>query len=143
MEQNKEKFFGKEVSSKKKKIIVFTILGLFVIIFFIGNGGDTQPKAQNQVSSSVNVGEEGYIKAPVQRVLLGTTEEGYDNIIKASVAKDDQGLAEVVLKGEGYFVDNGIKVLVIDRKVGHKQIRVLEGEHISKTGWIQTEWITK
>ena len=42
-----------------------------------------------------------------------------------------------------FFVKTGTKVLVIDRETFSRQVRILEGENIGRSGWVPFEFIQR
>ena len=101
----------------------------------------TTPKQER-----VGVGDEGYVKSSsgtANKTLIATSEANFDALVKASVANDTIGIAQLVLEGRLFAVEDGTKVLVIDSTVGARQVRILEGELFGETGWLPMEFVVK
>lgn len=63
----------------------------------------------------------------------------FDEIVKADLANDRMGHAKLVMAGRAFLVDDGTRVLVIDREMFKREVRVLEGPTIGQSGWIYEE----
>lgn len=105
--------------------------------------------AKPVASSRVGVGEDGMlnyhsdIKDCSQETIVSLDVETEKAVIKASIANDTYGMAEVVSSGKAFLVSNCTKVKVIDQNVGSRKIRILEGEQLSKSGWVPMEFVKK
>ena len=92
---------------------------------------------------SVNVGEQGRIASGAQRVIVGVDDAAFDQIVKSQQAHDEAGLTALVLSGRAFFIDEGTRVLVIDRSTTLRKVRTLEGPAAGRAGWIPAEWVRK
>lgn len=129
--------------TKKKIIFVVGSFLFFSIVVLLVSGGD-KPSQTPQVEQkqNVSVGKEGFLRVEGQNeVLVATSKENFGKLIKATVAKDTIGMAQMVQSGEAFFVDNGTKVLVIGSAVGSREIRILEGQHATRSGWVPVEFV--
>ena len=87
--------------------------------------------------------------SPVYNVLLFEGKEGLaavdkeslDALVEAAIAKDYVGMAKLETQGKIFWVKNGIKVLIIDRALGARQVRFMEEPLFSRTGWVPMEWV--
>ncbi len=150
---------GKEVQEKIKKQVkrqnmTFGLVGILVIlIIFIARGDknstSTSTNTPTTEKQTLSIGEEGIINYNTDRndcsgqAILGISKEAQDKITKASNAKDKIGLAQLVLTGEAFMVDNCTKVKVIDSAMFLRQVRITDGEQFGKAGWLPYEWTVK
>lgn len=89
-----------------------------------------------------DVGSEATIQAPnLNEVYLAIDKETFDLWTKACVAKDYVGMAQLEASGRVFTVPNGTKVLVIDSSFATRQVRVLAGNALGKSGWLPYEWL--
>lgn len=129
----------------KKK--VFFVIGSFVFLIIVillvsGGGKPSSPSQPQEQSGKVSVGNEGFLRLEGQNeILVATSKENFKKLIKASVAKDTIGMAQMVQSGEVFFVDSGTKVLVIGSAFGSKEIRILEGKSATRSGWVPLEFV--
>ena len=136
---------------KKEKIMGGVIGFIFLIIIIAISGGDNKSTStpSQPTSKTPSIGEEGIINfrddksdcSGEDKVLLGTTKEAQDKVGKTLLAKDEMGIAELLITGEAFGVAICTKAKVIDSAVGIRQVRILEGENLGKSGWLPYEWI--
>ncbi|HKY40704.1 MAG TPA: hypothetical protein VJN18_32440 [Polyangiaceae bacterium] len=93
-------------------------------------------KAQSQSKTTCSISIAG-IAGPV---LVFPTEEGYDEFGKASATKDKQTIDIAARSNGAYWVAKGTKCLWLDRGLLTSKVRVLEGPHAGKIGWMDREW---
>lgn len=74
-------------------------------------------------------------------VFVATTDAAWDALFKALGKRDEIGVAELVLSGRVFLVDDGTKVLVLDRGFSSIEIRVVEGSSFGKKGWVPRELV--
>ena len=101
-------------------------------------------KAEEQVRQRVDVGEDGVLVfGEAEYVPVSRDESTYERIIKSIVAHDEIGFKEEFDKGNAFLVKARTKAKVIDRTIGSRKIRILEGDHKDEAGWIAMEWVIK
>ena len=126
---------------------------IILVVFLAASGSDKSPSTSNYTSTpakqTLSLGEVGIINYKTDRndctgqTILGATKESQDKITTALVANDEIGLAQLVITREAFMVDNCTKVKVIDTAVSLRQVRILEGEQVGKSGWLPYEWAIK
>jgi RNA polymerase subunit RPABC4/transcription elongation factor Spt4 len=138
------------------KKIVAGFIGFIVLITIIssvsGSGSSSTSTATNTGSSSpsatsshVKIGDNAYLRLPgaaTGDITVLTSKAALDDFTKAAVNKDTYGMAELVENGEGFFVPQGTKILVIDGSFTASQVRILEGTQIGKSGWVPFEFVS-
>lgn len=133
------------VKFKMPKIGYIGILGILgaaiffavmVTNLFSGNSGS---------SNVVAVGEEAWISVGSKSTPIATTKDYYDEIQKALLAKDWGVLRQMIIQERAFVVDEGTRVLVIDKSWDWTmvQVKVLEGSQAGKVGWVANEYVTK
>jgi len=129
-------------------LIIFIII-IVIIIITSSSTPNTEPqKINNQTNTEVQnnsagVGENGILVSQNEEIAIPITKEYYDEMVKLSVANDTMGIAEMALDDKIFFVKTGTKVLVIDRETFSRQVRILEGENIGRSGWVPFEFIQR
>lgn len=117
-----------------KKLLVLMLLTVVVSL-----GGCS---VENSSHPSVPVGKEGILTRDVGTASpVAVTEEAMDQFLKAWRANDKYGVGSMFVSGLVFSVDHGTKVLVIDSKTFKRKIRILEGEHKYRAGWVAYEWV--
>lgn len=120
-------------------IVLFGVIAVVVLSNIGGNDTTTVIK-----SEFFNPGEEGYLRVSGSNIVsVLNTPEIQNQFMKAGLAKDTYGMAKIISDGGGFNVTTGTKVLVIDSEVGIRKVRVLDGEHSMKEGWVAKEFISK
>ncbi len=139
------KHCGKSQPNQVSRKLIYTLIASVALVFFIsiGSSGSTISTPPAPQIESVSVGETGYLESSADNVLVGTTKQNYEEIVKLSVAKDNEGLTQMVLNGQAYFVDSGTQVRVIDTSMFARQVRILEGKQSGKSGWVPAEFVKK
>jgi hypothetical protein len=88
------------------------------------------------------LGEDGFLRSRGGGPLpVAVDEEAWQAMSDAVVAGDDYGMAELVATGRVLAVDSGTRVRVIDRALYRTKIRVLEGKHTGRGGWVAYEFV--
>jgi len=97
---------------------------------------------EDNTKSYLNVGDTGrlYVEG-LDVVGVATTKQALDDLSKAAIAKDSIGYAQIYLTGRAFQVPKYTKALILENTFTARKIRILEGEHITQTGWIPYEWI--
>lgn len=118
---------------KNKGALIFAFLvGLFVMYSYQTN--PPQKMAARGDKVSIISGKDS-ATAPV-----ATTKEVDDEYSKALSSKDQIGYDSLFASGKMFRVDAGTEALVIDRSMNMAQLRILEGKHEGKTGWVPVEF---
>jgi len=78
-------------------------------------------------------------------ILLGRNKLTTDRLIQLSRAKDNIGVAEMVLKDQAFFVSGCTPATVIDVDYSNaiSEVRIMGGENVGESGWIPYEWAKK
>lgn len=135
-----------------KRIIVFSVIGfvgLMVILVLIAATSSPSskeqkvesPKAELKIGDTAIVNWHDEISDCSKSILIATTKESYEKVQKILLADDEMGIAEVLLSGEAFAVLNCTKVKIIDKATFIRQVRILEGEQLGKSGWVSYEFV--
>lgn len=91
------------------------------------------------------VGEEGVLDSGEGDggVLVSATKEAWEQFRKAVIAKDKVGFYALYLSKQVFSVPKGTRVLVIDRALSAREVRIMEGEHTWKSGWVHEKWVRR
>lgn len=73
-------------------------------------------------------------------VLLFPTEEGLDEFGKAAASEDNEAVDVARRTNGGFFVDSGTKCTWLDVGFAQTKVRVVEGAHTGRAGYVPTEW---
>lgn len=131
-----KKILNKQLSGG---ISVLMLVGVCVFIGWQSCGGRSSPAGQIKA-----VGSQGrlYIDGS-GNVIIAIDESALDEVSKARIAHDIQGLIELEQARRIFTVPENTKVLVIDKGfIGKTKIRIIsEGRFSGITGWVYTEWV--
>jgi hypothetical protein len=63
----------------------------------------------------------------------------WDEMIAGQNARDTAGLMQLVRAGRAFVVDGGTRAKLLEVGVFSRRVRILEGPHAGKAGWVQEE----
>lgn len=72
-------------------------------------------------------------------VILSVTKEGYDDINKFSLAKDYEGMKQMIADDKAFMVDSGTqaKMLAYDKMWGELyEVKIMSGSYAGKSGFV-------
>lgn len=137
------------------KKIGATILAFVILIGFINVGSySSDPSSAPTTTTATNsaqIGEIAFLRLsntsnPESIICLGSTKEGFDEVMTSLLANDFVGLLEIP---GAFCVSNGTKVQVIDSGYGVRRVRIMEGvrkvdeDKVLRSGWTAMEWVSK
>jgi hypothetical protein len=113
-------------------------LSMYVLALFRNDTSQSQqiPSGTSEVGSTVQL-----ISQPNQVVYVGVDYSDLDALTKAIAAKDPEGVSELLESGRVFRVPNGTKARLLEVSFLARKVRILEGPHRSKAGWIETEFV--
>lgn len=140
---------------RRHPVISFFIL-IFVIIPVVGGVLSTGSKDTtsstttttdsnaSKLANSLKVGETGYVVMKNNgSVFVAVNKDIYDEMFKLITAKDNDGLTQMVLKGQILLVDSGTPVRVIDSSMFSREVRITSGKYSGQSGWVPAEMTSK
>jgi hypothetical protein len=131
------------------------IVTFFLFIFLLGsimsafksdessaNTSATQPTIS--AINSVKDGETGYlISKDKSDVLVASDEATYDRMGKLMAVKDIDGLTQMVLRGQLFYVESGTPIRGIGGTMFSREVRITSGKYSGQSGWVPAEWTSK
>lgn len=96
-----------------------------------GNDSYTPP-----APSVPHVGDDVTLFVNQGLVVIAPTEAAYDAFVKASVADDKMGMAQLLGSGLIFTVPSGTRAKKIDTSMSGTKVRILTGEHAGDAGWV-------
>ena len=109
--------------------IAATLFGLLVS-GCLDKSSPTQPGYKEAVLDN------GSVNTP-----LALSEAAFDELNRAAGRKDVKAFGAVFLRGDAVEVANGTRVQVIDGWLASRKVRILDGPHKGKTGWVAYEQV--
>ena len=64
-----------------------------------------------------------------------------DELMNALPSGDAQQVENLVAAGKVFRVTNGTRVEVLERNSAKVKVKILEGDHRDKEGWVPERWI--
>ena len=123
----------------RQRRTALAVLGIGLVILVVAVVSQSgAPK-----STAPGVGEEGRIASGAKTVIAAVDDASFDAVMKGQEAHDQTGLMAVIFSGRAFFIDEGTRVLVIDRSTFRRKVRTLEGPAAGRAGWIPAEWVRK
>jgi hypothetical protein len=147
MEENKTTVLNLKQKSwiRRHPYFTFSTFVVLLSLIFVNNSNNTQTNSIQQPTTNtqnVYIGDEAYIG---QGKFLAKDETIKGQLDKAIIAKDTYGISEMINNGDIFDLDKETKILVIDQSswAFDKEVRILEGKYIGKTGWIDRDFVYK
>lgn len=122
--------------ANNKAALAFSIaVGAFIV--FANLTSDKPPAAYNGDAVRIMSGKNS------TEVPVATTKEADAEFSKALNNKDTHGYNQLFAEGKMIRVLTATKAIVIDRSMNMAQVRILEGDHEGKVGWVPVEYAVK
>ncbi len=71
------------------------------------------------------------------------TERGYDELFQAMASENDKAVGVAVQANSGFLVAPGTECTWLDVGIMTNEVRILEGPHTGKSGFLPREWSAK
>lgn len=95
---------------------------------------------QGVPSKQLTVGESTKLST---QVAVALTAKAYIDLNNAARAKDTIGYSNVFLRGDAIVADAGTTVRVIEIGLTSTKVRILDGPHAGRAGWVSYELISR
>jgi hypothetical protein len=74
-------------------------------------------------------------------VFVAADENAYSRVTKLSVARDTDGIRELMLESRVWSVSGNVQVRILDRGFFCTEVRILDGPMAGRSGFVATEWL--
>jgi hypothetical protein len=74
-------------------------------------------------------------------VWVTSSQEAYYEVLEKKKLNDHLGITGMSLSGRYFIVSDHTKALVLYAGVDASEVRILEGEHVGRTAWVDTDWV--
>ncbi|TFZ82127.1 hypothetical protein [Candidatus Macondimonas diazotrophica] len=125
------------------------VLGVFILAMFIGVSSGTKSKVSvgtpvsGAPSEVFHPGDDVLLVVSEGVVLLADNEQAYGAFMKLAIAKDYLGMAQMEASGSLFSVPSGTKARIIDRGFERRLVRIMEGKHFGRSGWVVLSLLKK
>lgn len=118
-------------------LILLGVFALF-IMYMCSDTASTPPNASPQASSAgqVRIGNTAVLRVDSGDVVVMATVEAFREFTKLAVANDTLGMVSMEVGGRLFRVPSGTRARVIDSGLDRREVRILEGPSIGKSGWV-------
>jgi hypothetical protein len=72
---------------------------------------------------------------------VGINKDALDQLEKAQMAQDEQGQVQLVASARILLVPSGTKARLLDLGFFRYEVRILEGRHQGRKGWVPREFV--
>lgn len=120
-----------------KKGITIVIVATIGAMLLLGIISTITPTRSSQSTQS-SVRPAGTI-ITLPNIFLGTSRASYDRLVKLSTARDEAGIKDMISSGAAFVVQDGTKAKIIDNGILVIEVRIEDGSHSGKSGWISRE----
>ncbi|MCZ7571112.1 MAG: pentapeptide repeat-containing protein [Ardenticatenaceae bacterium] len=122
--------------------VVFFVGLLSVLGLLCWLGGLNYDTGNDKTAGST--GSEARLQAGGKWTWVARDRQAYEEYGDAAVRDDTYGLRELIATGRIFPVPNGTRVLILDHGgflYSATKVRILEGEHTGRSGWVPSEWV--
>ncbi len=120
---------------------VIAFLALLVVVpalFGNRNGDGDRPQRD-----TVHTGEIGVLRMTASDdVVVASSQAAYDRLVELSVARDNEGIMQLMIADLAWTVPNGTKCRVINPGIFVTEARILDGESAGRLCFVAAEWVT-
>jgi len=109
-----------------------------LVIFLVGCGG-----SESKDTSSLEVGKVVETTSSAKAILLATNQANYKELTKFMVADDKVGVEKMFGNGKLFLIQTGTEVKILQITSNGIEVRVQEGEHSNRAGWIPSEFLKR
>jgi len=120
-----------------KKLLFLTILFLLINIITSCNNNNNEKYENNKLIT----GTELITTSTAKIILCATTQDNYKQLMELRITNDLPGVYEMIRRKTLFLLKTGTKIKIIQKTFYGIEIRVLEGEHKNKTGWLTEEFL--
>ncbi len=123
--------------------LLLVVVGFAVVasVFDDGEEQKTRPISMPSSSSSTSVGSDIVLRVNSGDVVVCASKDAYDEFQKLAVAEDYVGMAQMEAAGRLFRVPNGTKARVIDTAFEKREVRIMDGEHTGRSGWVTSSLV--
>jgi zinc-ribbon domain len=124
---------------KKAQLGCLAVAGMLIAVWVIFQmaGGFGDPPARPFT------GQDGKLQNGKKAIPVAVDQDSSDQLIKAQAINDQHAVVQLLLAGKVLSVNDGTKVKVIDSTFTLRQVRILEGSHEGRSGWVPLEFVVK
>jgi hypothetical protein len=90
-------------------------------------------------AADLNTGDECVLSADGTDVFLSIDEKTNDRLTRLCTAKDEAGVAQLVLQGKVTVIQAGTRAKIIKRGFLTSEVRILQGDHAGESGIVDSE----
>jgi hypothetical protein len=112
------------------------LIAIIAAVLFIGSLFSSDPPRTPSQPRAGSVGTQVELRIASGSIVVSVSEQAYDEFQTLAIAEDLIGIAQLVADGVAFTVPSGTAALVIDRGFEKRRVRILEGEHAGRTGWV-------
>lgn len=139
----------------KNKLLPFILVALVIIILIIGGIWVATKREANNKNQQINLlsnytysaGDTATINMNDDvndksgGVIVSIDEASFNELIGYVIVNDLGGLGRLVAAKKVFDANNGTRVRVLEVYYSKIKVRILEGEHEGKEGWVPYEYV--
>jgi hypothetical protein len=140
--------WGRQAIKANRVVLSLTLLATVALLFLLINyfGTKDTPQATGATTSGgeLTPGSEARLQIPKQDwVMVATTDSALNELMNALPAKDEGKIEALVQSGQVLRVAAGTKIRILEFGSSKTRIRILEGNHLTKEGWVPDRWVSR
>jgi RNA polymerase subunit RPABC4/transcription elongation factor Spt4 len=125
----------------QKRLKTSTLTWILTIFFIIIGIGTCQEIISDSNIGSKSISDICTLSTNIDIVPISVSKEAFEEWTKARVAKDDQGMKNLIFLGKVFFVSSGTQAKIIDREYLIRKVRILNGDKEGIAGWVSANYV--
>jgi hypothetical protein len=114
--------------------LIVAVLGVGFLISLFDDRDSSVPSSRSATQSAV--GADVVLRVSSGDVVVSVSEDAYAEFLKLAIAEDYLGMARMEAAGRLFRVPSGTKARVIGTGLEKREIRITEGSHFGRAGWV-------
>jgi hypothetical protein len=123
------------------KVVLLGVLILILIAAFSPRHGNGPAVAPQPPPPRADIGDEVTLNAPGVPGPLMAEDDAWEPLHDALAARDQVGLDRLMASGKVFRVSNGTRAKLIKAGFVSRKVRILDGPHAGRAGWIESEFV--
>ncbi len=116
-------------------LVVLLLLAVLTLACSDSGSGSSSSSSQADIGDEVRL----HRGSQLDQVFVAVDRDAYDELVEVALSRDEIGGNILLASGRVFLVDDGSKVLVVDRDPYIVKVRILEGPYYGRSGWVVHE----
>lgn len=113
-------------------LVILLLLAVLTLACWESGSGSSSSSSEADIGDEVRL----HGGSDFEWVFVAVDRDAHDELMEVVLSKDEIGGNILLASGRVFLVDDGSKVLVIDRDPYIVKVRILEGPYYGRSGWV-------